>query len=156
MNIGKVIDSQIQAFVQDLRVIVEKAAMDAVRDAFNAPTAVSRRAHPTRRTDLTRRTSEDVRSMSERLYIEIGRRPGETMITFAQALGTTCRRLNLPARNLIREKRFALRENATRRDTSRSAFKLKKAKVTLRGFDARRCSRSETAESDAVVFVQCG
>jgi hypothetical protein len=106
MQMGKAIESQINALVQDLLSIAEKAAVDAVRSAFNAPTPTHARS--TRRRTDARRTSEDIRAMSEQLYVEICRHPGSTMNVFASGLHMTCGDLNLPARMLMREKKIRM------------------------------------------------
>jgi len=101
----------IEAFVEELSVLVRAAALQSVTEVFGSSGSGGRRGHravggPSRRAKGEKRSPQDLTQLVGRLLSEIKAKPGLRMEQIAKALGSTTKDLALPAKKLIAEKKI--------------------------------------------------
>jgi len=110
------IRQRIEAFVEELAVLVRQAAVQSVTEAFGAPAASGRRGRgaaaevnlrPTARGQ--KRSPAALEQLTEQLLSSIKSKPGLRMEQIADALESSTRELALPAKKLLAEKKIKTR-----------------------------------------------
>ena len=102
----------IEAFVEELSVLVRTAALQSVTEVFGSSGPGGRRGRGGAATGSQRRAKGEKRSpqaltqLVGRLLTEIKTKPGLRMEQIAKSLGSTTKDLALPAKKLIAEKKI--------------------------------------------------
>ena len=101
------LEQQIETLVRGHLAAYHQAVTTAVERAFTAsksapPAPREQRAKAARRPPQPRRRPEELAVLGEQLYAAVCATPGETMTVLAATLGTSARRLEVPARWLKR------------------------------------------------------
>ena len=102
----------IEAFVEELSVLVRAAALQSVTEVFGSAGAGGRRGRGSavggapRREKGEKRSPQALSQLVGRLLTEIKAKPGLRMEQIAKALGSTTKDLALPAKKLLAEKKI--------------------------------------------------
>ncbi len=101
MKIEQQLEKRIDVLVQEVLALAQKAASDAVAQAFGTSAVSAPRKKP-RGSGGPNRTADEIRVVRERLYEAISEAPGESMMTLTNTLGMRARDLRFPVAQLIR------------------------------------------------------
>ena len=106
------IRDSIEAFVEELSVLVRAAALQSVTEVFGSGGSGGRRGRGAaaigglRRAKGEKRSPQALSQLVGRLQAEIKAKPGLRMEQIAKALGSSTKDLALPAKKLIAEKKI--------------------------------------------------
>jgi hypothetical protein len=102
----------IEAFVEELSVLVRAAALQSVTEVFGSGGSGGRKARGSvlagslRRAKGEKRSPQALTQLVGRLHSEIKAKPGLRMEQIAKAIGSTTKDLALPAKKLLAEKKI--------------------------------------------------
>jgi hypothetical protein len=102
----------IEAFVEELSVLVRTAALQSVTEVFGSSGSGGRKGRggaagvSLRRAKGEKRSPQALTQLVGRLLTEIKAKPGLRMEQIAESLGSTTKDLALPAKKLIAEKKI--------------------------------------------------
>jgi ribosome-binding protein aMBF1 (putative translation factor) len=115
-NTDTAIREAVESFVEQLRALIQAAALESVRSALNGGTTVSRSPkqgrHVTTTSSKTRqkgakRTPAELEALVKKLHSHIAKNPGQRIEQIGDALGVATKDLALPVRKLVSEKKVS-------------------------------------------------
>ena len=117
-NLQEGIQLQVGFFMEGVKALVQQAVMEAFEQAISAPT-VRASGGPSKREERvqtvrrrrrsagSKRRSEELAEMTERLYETIESQPGQTIGVLAASMGYGSRELRVSIRNLMSQGRVS-------------------------------------------------
>ena len=116
-NTNAAIREAVESFVEQLRGLVQQAALESVQAALSGGAVQARRvakpgrsavaAAGTAREKGAKRTPEELEALVKKLHSHVARNPGQRIEQIGAALGVATKELVLPARKLLGEKRMS-------------------------------------------------
>jgi len=116
-NTDTAIRQAVESFVEQLRGLIQHAALESVQAALNGGGQSLRRgAKPGRaaavvaskgRAKGAKRTPEELEALVKKLHAHVAKNPGQRIETIGAGLGVPTKELVLPAKKLLSEKRLA-------------------------------------------------
>ena len=107
----------IDSFVEQLRTLIQQAALDSVQAALSGrgtslrgnvrPSRVIERSSSVQFEKGAKRTSEELEVLVKKLHSHIAKNPGQRIEQIGKALGVTTKELILPVKKLVEEKRLS-------------------------------------------------
>ena len=114
-NTDAAIREAVESFVEQLRGLIQGAALESVQLALSGGTPVSRRAKPGRiaigissnnHRKGAKRTPEELEGLVKKLHSYVAKNPGPRIEQIGMALGVATKELVLPVKKLVSEKKL--------------------------------------------------
>jgi len=106
----------VEAFVEELKRIIEQAALESVQSVLGGSRPTTGRAPktaraaaakvPTRRSKGAKRTTEELEALMKKLHAFIAKNPGQRVEQIGGSLGVPTKELVLPVKKLLAEKQI--------------------------------------------------
>jgi hypothetical protein len=113
-NTDSAIRGAVESFVEQLRGLIQKAALESVQAALNgAPVRRGAKqgrvaaAAPTRHPKGAKRTPEELEALVKKLHSYVVKNPGQRIEQIGKALEIVTKELVLPVKKLVSEKRLS-------------------------------------------------
>ena len=115
-NIDTEIRAVVDSFVEQLRTLIRRAALESVQDALGdrgaAPRGPKPKNAPSRVVAVGRgkgqkRSSEELEELVRKLHSHVAKNPGQRIEEIGRALGVATKELMLPVKKLLAEKKFS-------------------------------------------------
>ena len=111
-NTDDAIREAVELFVEQLKALIQRAALESVQTALNGGSPAARRgravasvAAPEGYERGTKRTPAEIAALNKKLYAYIAKHPGLRIEKVAAGLGVPTKALVLPVKRLIGEKK---------------------------------------------------
>lgn len=116
-NTDTAIKEAVESFVEQLRGLIQGAALEAVHAALSGGAVPERRsANPGGRTAVaaprsrqkgSKRTPEELEALVKKLHSHIAKNPGQRVEQIGKTLGIATKEFVLPIKKLVSEKKFS-------------------------------------------------
>jgi len=115
-NTDAAIRDAVDAFVEQLRDLIQQAALESVRVALNGGAVTSRRGSKPGRTlsvlssphrKGAKRTPEELEKLVTKFHSHVAKNPGQRIEQIGKTLGVPTKELTLPVRKLMGEKKLS-------------------------------------------------
>ena len=112
-NTDSAIRDLVESFVEQLRGLIQQAALESVQAALNGGAVPGRRGLTARRGLLAgvpegaKRTAEELEKLVLRLHAHVTKNPGQRIEQIGKTLGISTKELRLPAKKLLGEKKLS-------------------------------------------------
>jgi hypothetical protein len=115
-NSDAAIREAVESFVEQLRGLIQAAALESVQSALTGSTRTGRglkpgpRAFPTSskaRQKGAKRTPEELENLVKKLHSYLAKHPGQRIEQISKALEVPTKELSLPVKRLLTEKKIA-------------------------------------------------
>ena len=107
----------VESFVEQLRGLIQQAALESVQAALNGGAVSARRGAKSGRAAAVisgkgrqkgaKRTPEELEALVKKLHTHVAKNPGQRIEHIGKALGVATKELNLPVKKLVSEKRLS-------------------------------------------------
>jgi hypothetical protein len=115
-NTDVAIREVVESFVQQLRGLIQQAALESVQAALSSGVPARRGARPSLaavvaaqrgRRKGAKRTPEELEALVKKLHSFVSKTPGQRIEQIGRALGVATKELVLPVKRLVGEKRIS-------------------------------------------------
>jgi hypothetical protein len=115
-NTDAAIREAVESFVEELRGLIQAAALESVQSALSGGTSLGRSPKPGRRAPFTafskarqqgnKRTPEELEALVKKLHSYLTKNPGQRIEQVGTGLGVSTKELALPVKKLVSEKKI--------------------------------------------------
>ena len=115
-NTDAAIREAVESFVEQLRGLIQQAALESVQAALNGGVPARRGVKAGRpavavstkgRQKSAKRTPEELEGLVKKLHAHVAKNPGQRIEQVGKALGVATKELVLPVKKLVSEKRLS-------------------------------------------------
>lgn len=115
-NTDTAIREAVESFVEQLRGLIQQAALESVQTALNGGASARRAGKPERslangaskgRRKGAKRTPEELEGLIKKLYSHIAKNPGQRIEQIGQAIGVVTKELVLPVKKLVTDRKLS-------------------------------------------------
>jgi hypothetical protein len=115
-NTDAAIREAVESFVEQLRGLIQRAALESVQAALNGGAPARRGAKPGRplaaaapkvQRKGAKRTPEELEALIKKLHSHVAKNPGQRIEQIGKAIGVVTKELVLPVKKLVTEKKLS-------------------------------------------------